>query len=99
MGRKGAAGAGAGGTRLPKGITARLEKGGAVEVELKRILPARTRPVANPTKLERMGEFDARLYTPIEVSAESMEVLEGMTRLEAARRAGYTHLPVILVRE
>jgi hypothetical protein len=64
-------------------------------VEIAKLLPPPTRPVADPTKIERMGQFDWAKYTPIEVERDGpvLIIQSGMTRVEAARRAGIVTLP------
>lgn len=65
------------------------------DVELSNLSPPQTRPFADPTKLQRMGAFDWTKYTPIIVEevGTRLVIQDGMTRVEAARRAGITHLP------
>ena len=65
------------------------------DVELSKLSPSATRPFADPAKLQRMGPFDWNKYTPIivESDGESIIIQDGMTRVEAARRAGITKLP------
>ena len=57
--------------------------------------PPPTRPFADPAKVQRMGVFDWNKYTPIEVEklGNRLIIQNGMTCVEAARRAGITKLP------
>jgi hypothetical protein len=42
-----------------------------VDVDLDKLDPPESRPVADPAKLARMGPFDAAKYTPIIVEKSS----------------------------
>ncbi len=66
-----------------------------VVVEIASLSPPDTQPVADPIKLQRLGPFDWVEYEPIEVerSAGRLTIQNGMTRVEAARRAGISKLP------
>jgi hypothetical protein len=67
------------------------------EVELSKLVPPPTRSVADPGKLQRLGPFDMSKYRPIQVEdlgGGRYMIMDGMTRAEAARRAGITKLPV-----
>lgn len=68
------------------------------DVDIARLKPPATRPVADPGKLQRMGRFDWNKYNPIivEKSGNEFTIQDGMTRVEAARRAGITKLPAYL---
>jgi ParB-like chromosome segregation protein Spo0J len=65
------------------------------DVELSKLSPPQTRAYADPAKLQRMGTFDWTKHTPIIVEQVGTQLLiqDGMTRVEAARRAGIAHLP------
>jgi hypothetical protein len=65
------------------------------DVEIAKLVPPPTRPLPDPVKLARMGQFDWRKYRPIEVEkgGPRLIVQSGMTRVEAARRAGIPTLP------
>ena len=65
-------------------------------VPVKDLKPPLSRPMPDPDKLRRMGPFDWSKYTPIEVRpvrGGKLQVMSGMTRWEAALKAGVTHLP------
>lgn len=66
-----------------------------IEVELAKLSPPLTRSSADVSKLLRMGPFDWAKYTPIEVERDGgrLIVVNGLTRVEAARRAGIAKLP------
>lgn len=66
-----------------------------VEVELTKLHPPATRDVVDPAKLERMGAFEWSKYKPIIVENDRGRLIiqDGMTRVEAARRAGIVRLP------
>jgi hypothetical protein len=68
------------------------------EVELARLSPPDTRLFAEPDKIERLGRFDWNKYQPIEVeqSGGRFTIVDGMTRVEAARRAGIARLPAVI---
>lgn len=53
-----------------------------------------SRPVADGIKLGTLGAFSWEKYKPIVIDANGT-ILNGVTRFEAARNAGVTHLPVI----
>jgi hypothetical protein len=55
---------------------------------------------ADPAKLLRHGPFDWQEYTPIEVETDGVRfwVVNGMTRIENARRAGIKMLPAYIFR-
>ena len=59
------------------------------------------RDFADPVKLEIMGAFDWSKYKPIELIQEidGLRVQDGMTRIEAALRAGITKLPAKIFSE
>jgi len=71
------------------------------EVELAKLSPPSTRPFADPAKLERMGPFDWNKYEPIWVQDEGgrLTILNGMTRVEAAQRAGIKKLPAYIFKD
>jgi hypothetical protein len=60
--------------------------------------PSAQRTVADAEKLARMGAFDWAKYQPIIVEnmGGRMVIMDGMTRVEAALRAGITHLPAFV---
>ena len=64
-------------------------------VDISKLIPPSSRPFADPDKLLRHGPFDWNKYTPIIVETEgkSFWLLDGMTRMENARRVGVTSLP------
>ncbi len=64
-------------------------------VDLSMLSAPPTRPFADSNKLVRLGEFDWNKYTPIIVEQDGANqvIQDGMTRVEAARRAGITRLP------
>jgi len=68
------------------------------DVEIAKLVPPTSRPFADPTKVVRMGPFDWAKYTPIEVERDGSQLIiqSGMTRVEAARRAGITTLPAYI---
>lgn len=70
------------------------------EVELSQLIPPATRPFPDPGKVARMGEFDWVKYTPIIVESHRgrLTIQDGMTRVEAARRAGMQKLPAYVFR-
>ena len=65
------------------------------EVELSKLSSSPARDFADPAKVERCGAFDWRKYQPIEVEQDGsrLTIVNGMTRVELARRAGITQLP------
>lgn len=65
------------------------------EVDVFKLSPSPAKPFAALAKLERMGPFDWKKYTPIIVEQDGtrLTIQEGMTRVEAATRAGITKLP------
>jgi len=65
-------------------------------VRISDLTPPASRPFADPAKLQRHGDFDWQKYTPITVDrlpSGRLEIMDGMTRVENARRAGITELP------
>jgi hypothetical protein len=68
------------------------------DVEISRLIPPSSRPFADPVKLQRHGPFDWSKYTPIIVETDGMRLwlMDGMTRVENARRAGITNLPAYI---
>jgi hypothetical protein len=60
------------------------------DVELSKLIPPASRPFADPVKLKRHGPFDWTKYTPIIVESDGTQfwLIDGMTRVENARRAG-----------
>jgi hypothetical protein len=75
-------------------------KPGKQNVEISQLIPPRSRPYADTGKLARHGPFDLKKYTPIIVETDGMSLwlMDGMTRVENARRAGITHLPANVFR-
>jgi hypothetical protein len=73
---------------------------GKQDVEISKLIPPSSRPFADPAKLARHGPFDWKKYTPIivETDGTSLWLMDGMTRVENARRAGITHLPANVYR-
>jgi ParB-like chromosome segregation protein Spo0J len=65
------------------------------DIEIAKLVPPPSRPFADPAKLARIGPFDWMKYRPIEVEKHGSQFIiqSGMTRVEAARRAGITTLP------
>ena len=65
------------------------------DVEIAKLVPPDSRSFADPVKVERMGPFDWAKYSPIEVERDGPRLIiqSGMTRVEAARRAGIKMLP------
>ena len=70
-------------------------------VDIRFLKPSLARDFADPIKLERMGAFDWSKYKPIELIQEidGLRVQSGMTRIEAALRAGITKLPAKIFSE
>jgi hypothetical protein len=70
-------------------------------VDIRFLKPSLARDFADPVKLERMGAFDWSWYKPIELIQEvdGLRVQAGMTRIEAALRAGITKLPAKIFSE
>jgi hypothetical protein len=68
------------------------------DVELSKLIPPESRPFADPDKLLDHGPFDWRKYTPIIVETDGSHswVMDGMTRIEYARRAGIARLPAYI---
>lgn len=66
-----------------------------MDVDLASLRPPMSRPFADPGKVQRMGSFDWNRYVPIvvEMDGRLLTIQDGMTRVEAARRAGITRLP------
>ncbi len=65
-------------------------------VRISDLTPPASRPFADPAKLQRHGDFDWQKYSPITVDrlpSGRLEIMDGMTRVENARRAGITELP------
>ena len=65
------------------------------DVELSKLIPPTTRPFADPKKLQRHGRFDWKKYSPIIVETDGVRLwlMDGVTRVENARRAGIADLP------
>lgn len=65
------------------------------EIPVDRLIPPETRQHADPDKLQRHGEFDWAEYTPIIVETDGTRfwLLDGMTRVENARRSRIDKLP------
>jgi hypothetical protein len=72
-----------------------------IDVEIAALTPSPTRPVADPVKLQRMGSFDWDHSIPIIVEkvGDRLVIQDGMTRVEAARRAGIVKLPAYVFAE
>ena len=70
-------------------------------VDIRFLKPSLARDFADPVKLERMGVFDWSKYKPIELIQEvdGLRVQSGMTRIEAAMRAGIFKLPAKIFSE
>jgi hypothetical protein len=66
-----------------------------IDVDLVALRPPASRPFVEPTKLARMGPFDMAKYQPIWVEQEGnlLTIIDGMTRVEAARLVGIVRLP------
>ena len=64
-------------------------------VEIGSLIPPKSRPVADPVKLARHGVFNWKKYTPIIVETDGKRfwLMDGVTRMENARRAGLHELP------
>ena len=73
---------------------------GNQDVEISKLIPPSSRPVADPAKLARHGPFDWNKYTPIivETDGQRLWLMDGMTRVENARRVGITQLPAYIFR-
>ena len=67
-------------------------------IEISRLIPPASRPFADLDKLARQGAFNWSKYTPIivEQSGNDFYLMDGMTRVENARRAGITSLPAYI---
>jgi hypothetical protein len=72
----------------------------AKDVDLSKLIPPDSRPFADPDKLLDHGPFDWQKYTPIivETDGRRLWLMDGMTRVENARRAGITKLPAYVFR-
>jgi len=70
------------------------------DVEISKLIPPPSRLFADPAKLARHGPFDWNKYAPIivETDGQRLWLIDGMTRVENARRAGITHLPAYIFR-
>jgi len=64
------------------------------EIDINRLRPPDSRHYADPVKVERMGPFDRAKYIAIAVEKVGHDyvIQDGLTRVEAARRAGLTKL-------
>jgi hypothetical protein len=73
---------------------------GKQTVDTSKLIPPSSRPYADPAKLARHGAFDWNKYAPIivETDGTSLWLMDGMTRVENARRAGITQLPAQVFR-
>jgi hypothetical protein len=69
-------------------------------VDIAKLIPPSSRPLADPAKLARHGPFDWNKYTPIivETDGQQLWLMDGLTRVENARRAGITQLPAYIYR-
>ena len=72
-------------------------------IETSKLVPAKGgRQFADPDKLKALGAFDWHKYKPLTIELDRKgiyRIQDGMTRLEAARRAGITRLLVYLFKE
>lgn len=70
------------------------------DVKISKLIPPQSRPNADPDKLARHGPFDWDKYTPIivETDGTSFWLMDGVTRVENARRAGISELPADVYR-
>jgi hypothetical protein len=66
-----------------------------IDISISQLVPPPTRPIADPIKLKRHGPFEWGKYAPIIVETDGTRfwIMDGMTRVENARRAGVTVLP------
>lgn len=66
-----------------------------IEVDLARLRFPAWRPAADADKLARHGKFDWQQFTPITVEQDgsTLEVVDGVTRVENARNSGIKKLP------
>jgi hypothetical protein len=73
---------------------------GKQDVDIDNLIPSSSRPSADPGKLARHGPFDWKKYTAIivETDGTSLWLMDGMTRVENAHRAGIARLPAIVYR-
>jgi hypothetical protein len=76
---------------------------GKQDVDIDKLIPPSSRPYADPGKLGKLarhGPFDWNKYTPIivETDGTSLWLMDGMTRVENARRAGITSVPANVYR-
>ena len=67
-------------------------------VPISKLIPPSSRPFADPAKVTMRGAFDWSKYQPIIVETDGKRffVMDGMTRIELARRAGITELPAFI---
>jgi hypothetical protein len=70
------------------------------DVDLSKLIFPESRPYADPQKLLDHGPFDWQKYTPIWVETDGVRfwLMNGVTRVENARRAGITRLPAYVFR-
>lgn len=68
------------------------------DVDLSKLIPPESRPFADPRKLLDHGPFNWRKYEPIwvETDGRRLWLMNGVTRVENARRAGITKLPAYI---
>jgi hypothetical protein len=73
---------------------------GKQDVAIDKLIPPSSRPFADPGKLARHGPFDWHKFTPIivETDGTSLWLMDGMTRVENARRAGIASLSATVYR-
>jgi hypothetical protein len=73
---------------------------GKQDVDIDMLIPPSSRSFTDPGKLARHGPFDWNKYTPIiaETDGTSLWLMDGMTRVENARRAGIASLPANVYR-
>lgn len=70
------------------------------DVTLAGLIPPPSRPTVDPVKLLRHGTFDWRKYAPIIVETDGVRywLMDGITRVENARRHGINQLPAYVFR-
>ncbi len=69
-----------------------------VLVPIADIIPPTSRPVVDASKLNRHGPFAWNKYSPIIVETDGTRLwlMDGMTRVATAKRAGITELPAYI---
>jgi hypothetical protein len=70
------------------------------DIEIAKLIAPPSRPFVDPVKLQRHGAFDWNKYTPIVVETDgaSYWLMDGLTRVENARRSGLDSLPAYIFR-